>query len=161
MCKLWYTFKRYGFTQFHPTVLKGTSHSRKRLLSEALRGEGAYVVDEDNYRFLKEYHKDCELAPRDVVSRAIFDYAIKTKKKIFLSMEHFSDDFFKQRFPNIYASLKEFGFSTKKIPISPAFHYCMGGIEVDLNSKVIGFENLYAVGECSNTGIHGANRLSK
>ena len=73
--------------QFHPTVFKGTSYARKPLLSEALRGEGAHVVDEDGKRFLFDYHKDAELAPRDVVARAIFEYALKTKKQVFLSFK--------------------------------------------------------------------------
>lgn len=148
--------------QFHPTVVKGTHFARKPLLSEALRGEGAHIVDEDNYRFLFDYHKDGELAPRDVVSRAIFDYAVKNKKGVFLSFEKFEKSFFKKRFPNIYANLKELGFELpfERVPISPAFHYTMGGIPTNNNALVPGMKNLYAVGEAACTGLHGANRLA-
>jgi len=148
--------------QFHPTVYVENDKARKQLLSEALRGEGALIEDEDGYQFLKDYHPDKELAPRDVVSRAIFDYSKKTGSKIYLSFKNFSKVFFKKRFPNIYKSLKEIGFELpfERVPISPAFHYSMGGIEVDLNSKVKNTRNLYAVGEVASTGVHGANRLA-
>jgi L-aspartate oxidase len=148
--------------QFHPTVVKGTHFARKPLLSEALRGEGAHIVDEDNKRFVFDYHKDGELAPRDVVSRAIFDYAKKTKKGVFLSFENFEKAEFKKRFPNIYANLKELGFELpfEKVPISPAFHYAMGGIATNLDAQVLGMKNLYAIGESACTGVHGANRLA-
>jgi len=148
--------------QFHPTVVKGTHFARKPLLSEALRGEGAHIVDEDNKRFLFDYHEDGELAPRDVVSRAIFDYATKTNKGVFLSFENFEKEFFKKRFPNIYANLKDIGFELpfERVPISPAFHYTMGGIPTNLEAQVSGMKNLYAIGECACTGVHGANRLA-
>ena len=148
--------------QFHPTVFKGTSFARKTLLSEALRGEGAWVVDEDNKRFLFDYHKDGELAPRDVVSRSIFDYNEKTNKQIFLSFETFSEEFFKNRFPNIHLNLHDLGYDlpAQRVPISPAFHYAMGGVKIDLKSKVINMKNLYAIGEVSCSGLHGANRLA-
>ena len=148
--------------QFHPTVFVDSPNARKQLLTEALRGEGAIVEDEDGYAFLKDYHKDCELAPRDVVSRAIFDYSQKTGSKIYLSFKKFDKKFFKNRFPNIYKDLKDVGFDLpfERVPISPAFHYSMGGIDVELNSKVKGCKNLYAVGEVACTGVHGANRLA-
>ncbi|XPS39214.1 L-aspartate oxidase [Aliarcobacter butzleri] len=148
--------------QFHPTVVKGTSFARKPLLSEALRGEGAHIVDENGYRFLFDYHKDGELAPRDVVSRSIFDYHKKTGLKVFLSFETFEKKAFKQRFPNIYANLKDLGYELpfERVPISPAFHYSMGGVETELNAKIKGMKNLYAIGELACTGVHGANRLA-
>jgi len=148
--------------QFHPTVFVDSDYARKQLLTEALRGEGAIIEDENGYAFLGEYHKDKELAPRDVVSRAIFDYSKKTGSKVYISFHNFEKKDFKKRFPNIYKDLQEIGFDLpyERVPISPAFHYSMGGIEVDLNSKVIGFKNLYAVGEVSSTGVHGANRLA-
>ena len=154
--------KNMEMMQFHPTVFVENDTARKQLLSEALRGEGALIEDEDGYQFLKDYHKDKELAPRDVVSRAIFDYSKKTGSKIYLSFQNFSKVFFKKRFPNIYKSLKEIGFELpfERVPISPAFHYSMGGIDVDLNSKVKNAKNLYAVGEVASTGVHGANRLA-
>ncbi|KLE09110.1 aspartate oxidase [Aliarcobacter butzleri L355] len=148
--------------QFHPTVVKGTSFARKPLLSEALRGEGAHIVDENGYRFLFDYHKDGELAPRDVVSRSIFDYHKKTGLKIFLSFGTFEKKAFKERFPNIYANLKDLGYELpfERVPISPAFHYSMGGVETELNAKIKGMKNLYAIGELACTGVHGANRLA-
>ncbi|RXK08019.1 L-aspartate oxidase [Halarcobacter bivalviorum] len=148
--------------QFHPTVVKGTHFARKPLLSEALRGEGAYIVDENDYRFLFDYHEDGELAPRDVVSRSIFDYHKKTGLGIYLSFDKFEKNFFIKRFPNIYANLKDLGFELpfEKVPISPAFHYAMGGIQTDIKAKVIGMKNLYAIGEAACNGIHGANRLA-
>ena len=148
--------------QFHPTVVKGTSFARKPLLSEALRGEGAFIVDDHGNRFLFAYHKDGELAPRDVVSRSIFDYHKKTGSNVYLSFEAFKKPFFKKRFPNIYENLKDLGYDLpfEQVPISPAFHYSMGGIETSLEGKVKGVNNLYAVGEAACTGVHGANRLA-
>lgn len=148
--------------QFHPTVFKGTSYARKPLLSEALRGEGAHIVDDEDRRFLFDYHKDGELAPRDVVSRTIFDYNQKTKKPVFLSFKQFDKAYFKQRFPNIYANFKDLGYDLpfEKVPISPAFHYAMGGIAIDTDAKVLGMKNLYAIGEAACSGLHGANRLA-
>ena len=148
--------------QFHPTVIRGTSFARKPLLSEALRGEGAYIVDENGYRFLFDYHKDGELAPRDVVSRSIFDYNKRTGLGVYLSFETFEKKAFKKRFPNIYSNLKELGYDLpfERVPISPAFHYSMGGIETSLDAKVKGMKNLYAIGEAACTGVHGANRLA-
>jgi len=150
------------FTQFHPTVLKGTSFARKPLLSEALRGEGAIIVDSNNKRFLFDYHKDGELAPRDIVSRSIYDYHKKTNLPIYLSFENFEKNAFRKRFPNIYENLKDLGYSLpfEKVPISPAFHYSMGGIKTSLDGLVEGFKNLFAVGEVSCFRLHGANRLA-
>jgi len=148
--------------QFHPTVFKGTSFARKALLSEALRGEGAHVVDENGYRFLFDYHKDGELAPRDVVSRSIFDYNKKTGLGVFLSFKSFEKNAFRKRFPNIYANFADLGYDLpfEDVPISPAFHYAMGGIQVSPDAKVLGMKNLYAIGEAACTGVHGANRLA-
>jgi len=148
--------------QFHPTVFVESKDARKQLLTEALRGEGAIIEDEEGYAFLKDYHKDAELAPRDVVSRAIFDYSLRTESKVYLSFKNFNKKFFQKRFPNIYKNLKSCGFDLpfERVPISPAFHYSMGGIKVDLNSKVANTKNLFAIGEVACTGVHGANRLA-
>jgi len=148
-------------TQFHPTVYVKSKTAQKQLLSEALRGEGAKVVDKNRYRFLFEYDERGELASRDIVSRAIYDYQQKGHE-VYLDFSEWNDEFFKNRFPTIYFKLKNFGYNIPKelVPISPAFHYMMGGIKVNENSRVIGFENLYAVGEASYTGVHGANRLA-
>jgi L-aspartate oxidase len=148
--------------QFHPTVFVANNWARKQLLSEALRGEGAHVVDENGYRFLFEYDARGELAPRDIVSRAIFDYKQRTQKGVYLSCEHFESEYFKERFPNIYKSLHDLGFHLPKerVPISPAFHYAVGGIKTDIDGSVPNVKGLYAVGEAACTGVHGANRLA-
>ena len=153
--------KDMAFTQFHPTVFIEMKFSQKLLLTEALRGEGAFVVDERGERFLFEYDERGELASRDIVSRAIYLHQQKGHK-VFLDVSMFSEEFFKNRFPTIYQKLRDYGINVPYalIPISPAFHYIMGGVEVDLTSKVKGFKNLYAVGEVANTGVHGANRLA-
>ena len=148
-------------TQFHPTVYVRSKTAQKLLLSEALRGEGAKVVDKNKKRFLFEYDDRGEMASRDIVSRAIYDYQ-KKGNEAFLDFNEWSEEFFRKRFPTIYFKLKNLGYNIPKelVPISPAFHYMMGGIKVDKNSKVLGFDNLYAVGEVANTGVHGANRLA-
>jgi len=148
-------------TQFHPTVYVKSKTAQKQLLSEALRGEGAKVVDKNKKRFLFEYDERGEMASRDIVSRAIYDYQ-KKGNEVFLDFSEWSEEFFQNRFPTIYFKLKNLGYNIPKelVPISPAFHYMMGGIKVDENSKIEGFDNLYAVGEIANTGVHGANRLA-
>ena len=153
--------KDMEMTQFHPTVFIEMKFSQKLLLTEALRGEGAHIVDEKGERFLFKYDKRGELASRDIVSRAIFLHQ-QEGHKVYLDVSMFDEEFFKKRFPTIYNKLRDYDIKVpyELIPISPAFHYMMGGIEVDLNSKVKGFKNLYAVGEVSNTGVHGANRLA-
>jgi L-aspartate oxidase len=153
--------KDMEMTQFHPTVYVQMKTAQKLLLSESLRGEGAKVVDQNKRRFLFDYDKRGELASRDIVSRAIYDYKQKGNE-VFLDFSDWNEKFFSKRFPTIYYKLKDLGFNIPQdlVPISPAFHYMMGGIEVDSNSKVKNFENLYAVGEVACTGIHGANRLA-
>ena len=148
-------------TQFHPTVFIEMKTAQKMLLTEALRGEGAHIVDENGERFVFEYDERGELAGRDIVSRAIFMHQQKGHR-VYLDVSMFDEEFFKNRFPTIYNKLRDYDINVpyEKIPISPAFHYFMGGIEVDENSKVLNFENLYAVGEVANTGVHGANRLA-
>jgi len=149
-------------TQFHPTVFVGSNGAQKQLLSEALRGEGAKVVDENGFRFLLEYDKEAELAPRDIVSRAIFDYHQRTGLKTYLSFEDFDAEYFRTRFPNIYKNLQLLGYELPqdRVPISPAFHYAIGGIKTDLDAKVPHVRGLYAIGEVASTGVHGANRLA-
>lgn len=148
--------------QFHPTAFVLGNSVRKQLLSESLRGEGAMVVDEDGKRFVFDYDARGELAPRDVVSRAIFKHKQKTNKEVYLDLSAFSKEHFKQRFPSIYFNMTNIGYNVpeQRIPISPAFHYSMGGIKTDLNGKVSHVKDLYAVGECAHTGVHGANRLA-
>jgi len=153
--------KDMEMTQFHPTVYVKSKTAQKQLLSEALRGEGAKVVDKNRYQFLYDYDERGELASRDIVSRAIYDYQ-KKGNEVYLDFSKWSEEFFRNRFPTIYSKLKDLGYCVPQelVPISPAFHYMMGGIEVDENSKVKNFKNLYAVGEVAHTGVQGANRLA-
>ncbi|BCD60648.1 MULTISPECIES: L-aspartate oxidase [unclassified Nitratiruptor] len=153
--------KDMEFTQFHPTVFVYNVRARKLLLTEALRGEGATVVDETGRRFLFEYDERGELAPRDIVSRAIYRHQ-KEGHSVYLDFSNFTEKFFQKRFPNIYRVFRNIGYNVPydRVPISPAFHFMMGGIETDTWGKVKGYENLYAVGEVACTGVHGANRLA-
>jgi L-aspartate oxidase len=148
--------------QFHPTVFVNSNSAQKLLLTEALRGEGATIEDENGKRFLFDYDEHGELASRDIVSKSIYDYTKKTKLKVFLNMSNFEYHYFIQRFPNIYKNLKNLGFDVPntRVPIYPAFHYAIGGIKTDLDGKVPSVKNLYAVGEVASTKVHGANRLA-
>lgn len=148
--------------QFHPTVFVKTPFARKLLLTEALRGEGAHVVSQSGKRFLFDYDERGELASRDIVSRAIFDYKRKTGEEVYLDFSMFEESWFTKRFPNISKTFDTIGYKFPKdrVPISPAFHYAVGGIACDTNGCVEGIEGLYVVGEASSTGVHGANRLA-
>lgn len=148
--------------QFHPTVYVASNSAQKLLLTEALRGEGATVEDEDGRRFLFDYDARGELASRDIVSQAIYDYKKKTGMQVYLSFKNFEYVYFTKRFPNIYKNLQELGFDVPKqrVPISPAFHYAIGGIKTDIKGALYGVKNLYAVGEVASTKVHGANRLA-
>ncbi len=150
--------KDMEFVQFHPTAFR-QNISPLFLLSEALRGEGAYIVNEKKERFLFHYAKKGELAPRDEVARAIF-YEQKISD-VYLDMRHIDQKTIKRRFPNIFHMLKKHGFDLSKnlVPITPAAHYICGGIATDLKGKT-SVKNLYAVGEVACTGVHGANRLA-
>jgi L-aspartate oxidase len=148
--------------QFHPTVFVNSDYAQKLLLTEALRGEGATIEDENGKRFLFEYDERGELASRDIVSKSIYDYSKKTGLKVYLSCSNFEYHYFTQRFPNIYKNLQDLGFDvpTQRVPISPAFHYAIGGIKSDLNGRVPSVKGLYAIGEVASTKVHGANRLA-
>ncbi len=140
------------FVQFHPTVFVAPDGSNL-LLSEALRGEGAMIVDEDGARFIDE------LAPRDVVARAIF---LKNKTgQSFLKMANLPEELISERFPYIYQSLQGFGYNLAKdlIPVQPAAHFSCGGVKTDLSGRT-SIRGLYAFGEVACTGVHGANRLA-
>ncbi len=145
--------------QFHPTTLYVAGASRF-LISEAVRGAGGILVDRKGYRFMKEYHPDAELAPRDVVSRAIMDYLSKTGQRyVYLDVRKIKD--FEKHFPTITDKCRSFGIDVGKdlIPVRPSAHYMVGGIKVDIEGRT-SVENLYACGECACTGLHGANRLA-
>jgi len=150
------------FMQFHPTVYVDTPYARKLLLTEALRGEGAHVVDEDGVRFLFEYDDRGELASRDIVARGIFKHKRKTGKQVYLDFSMFDEEGFEARFPNITRTFAALGFDfpKDKVPISPAFHYANGGIACDMNGCIPGMQGLYVIGEAARTGVHGANRLA-
>jgi len=154
--------ERMEMLQFHPTVYVSSNAAQKQLLTEALRGEGAKLVGENNYAFMKDYDKRAELASRDIVSRAIFDYKQKTGEEVYLSFDNFETEYFNERFPNIASNLRGIGFDLPKdrVPISPAFHYAIGGIKTNLDGEIEGVENLYAIGEVASTRVHGANRLA-
>lgn len=153
--------KDMHFTQFHPTVFTGTDAPQKPLLTEALRGEGALIVDETGRRFLLDADDRGELAPRDVVSRAVYAHRM-AGHEVFLDLSGFDAEYFKTRFPTVYGRLVSFGYHppADRIPISPAFHYAMGGIATDENARVLNTAGLYAVGEVACSGVHGANRLA-
>ncbi len=146
------------FIQFHPTALdlKGKP---ALLISETVRGEGGFLVNSKGEKFMKKYHKLSDLAPRDIVSRAIFEEY--KKGKIYLDIRHKGSSFIKKRFPYLYESLWWYGIRMDKdlIPVSPAAHFVCGGIHTDLSGKT-NIPGLFAFGEVAHTGVHGANRLA-
>ena len=147
--------------QFHPTTLYVAGSSRA-LITEAVRGEGAYLVDKNGYRFMKDYHEMGELAPRDVVSRAIITQIRKTHfTHVYLDVRHLPTGEFRDRFPSLAKLMDEFDIDVSKdlIPIHPAAHYMIGGVDADEHGRT-SLDGLYAVGEASCSGLHGANRLA-
>jgi L-aspartate oxidase len=154
------------FVQFHPTVLwlEG-ANGQQPLISEAVRGEGAFLVDTDQpdgVRFMQGVHELADLAPRDVVSRAIVARMRENgTDHVFLDARHLGREFLERRFPSIVASLRGHGFdlATDLVPVAPAQHYASGGVKVDLTGRS-SLDGLYACGEASCSGVHGANRLA-
>ena len=149
------------FVQFHPTVLYIAGGSRS-LITEAMRGEGAYLIDKDGYRFMVDYDDRLELAPRDVVSRSIVQQMIKTNHpNVYLDLRHKDADWIYKRFPGIAEICAQFGIdiAKDKIPVRPGAHYSMGGVLVDIQGRT-NVKGLWAAGEVSSTGLHGANRLA-
>jgi L-aspartate oxidase len=153
------------FFQFHPTALTkpGAPHF---LISEAVRGEGAHLIDHQGNRFAFEYHLDGELAPRDVVSRAIFSHLQKNSPDlshahVYLDLRPIEPDRIRRRFPNIIQVCQQWGIDVfqEPIPVAPAAHYWMGGIATDIRTQT-SIPGLYAIGETASTGVHGANRLA-
>lgn len=148
------------FVQFHPTALALTDAPRF-LLSEALRGEGGILRNEAGEAFMIRYDAARELAPRDVVARSIVAEMNRTAGKVFLDMTAHSRGFLQHRFPKIYDTCLHYGLdlSREPIPVSPAAHYIMGGVRTDLEGRT-SLRGLYAAGEVTCTGVHGANRLA-
>jgi L-aspartate oxidase len=151
------------FIQFHPTALY-LRNAPRFLLSEALRGEGAYLRNGELLRFMPKYHEMAELAPRDVVARAIMhELEISGMKDpvVYLDLTHLDEAHVKSRFPRIHATCLQYNIdiATDLIPIRPAAHYSMGGVRTDLNTKT-NLPGLYAAGEAAAVGVHGANRLA-
>ncbi|MBD1884296.1 L-aspartate oxidase [Microcoleus vaginatus] len=149
------------FVQFHPTALS-TAGAPRFLISEAVRGEGAHLVDSKGYRFAFDFHPSGELAPRDVVSRAIFRHLQKTgEPHVWLDLRPIAVDRLRYRFPNIIQVCADWGIDifSEPVPVTPAAHYWMGGIVADKFNQT-SIPGLYAVGETASTGVHGANRLA-
>ena len=152
------------FVQFHPTVLwlgEGAS-GQQPLISEAVRGEGAFLVDRDEVRFMRDVHQLADLAPRDVVAKAIVARMAQTgAEHVYLDARHLGREFLEKRFPSIVARSRELGFDpvTELLPVAPAQHYASGGVRTDLVGRS-SLAGLYACGEVSCTGVHGANRLA-
>ena len=149
------------FIQFHPTALS-VEGAPRFLLSEAMRGEGGILRNSAGERFMERYDERLELAPRDIVSRSIVAEMRRTgSRTVFLDMTALDAEFLRTRFPKIYETCKAFGLDIAKdlLPVSPASHYCMGGIRTDLWGRTT-VPGLYAAGEVACTGVHGANRLA-
>jgi L-aspartate oxidase len=149
------------FVQFHPTVLYIAGSSRS-LITEAMRGEGARLVDRDGHAFMSEYDPRGELAPRDIVSRAIVTQMERTRHpNVYLDLTHLDPKMVRSRFPGIAATCAEFGLdiTTDWIPVRPGAHYMIGGATVDLEGRT-NVAGLWAAGECTSSGLHGAIRLA-
>jgi L-aspartate oxidase len=152
------------FVQFHPTVLflgEGST-GQQPLISEAVRGEGAFLVDDLGRRFMTGRHELADLAPRDVVARAILEVMDERGlDHVWLDARHLGAAFLERRFPSIVTRCRELGIdpATELLPVAPAQHYASGGVETDLVGRT-SLAGLYACGECSCTGVHGANRLA-
>jgi L-aspartate oxidase len=152
------------FVQFHPTALyvPGAEVAQQPLVSEALRGEGGYLRDDDGKRFMVGVHELAELAPRDVVAKGIHRVMLaEGSSNVWLDARHLGADFLEHRFPTILASCRAAGIepATDLVPVAPAAHYASGGVRTDLRGRTT-IPGLYACGEVACTGVHGANRLA-
>jgi L-aspartate oxidase len=149
------------FVQFHPTALS-LENAPRFLLSEAMRGEGGVLRNAHGERFMERYDERLELAPRDIVSRSIVAEMRRTgTREVYLDMTALSEDYLRERFPKIYETCKfyDLNLAADLLPVSPASHYCMGGVRTDLDGRTT-VAGLYAAGEVACTGVHGANRLA-
>jgi L-aspartate oxidase len=149
------------FMQFHPTVLYIAGGSRS-LITEAVRGEGAYLVDQFGHRFMPQYDPRAELAPRDIVSQAIVKHMVTSRHShVYLDMSHLDANYIRSRFPGIDRICQEFGLdiTRDRIPVRPGAHYMIGGVAVDAQART-SIDRLWAAGEVTSSGLHGANRLA-
>lgn len=154
--------KHLSYVQFHPTAFNDKKSNEQFLISEAVRGEGAYLLNYKHERFMDKYDDRLELAPRDVVSKSIVLESRRTgSNDFFLDIRYKGKEFLDKRFPGITDGCAEYGVDIAKdlIPIFPCQHYLMGGIDVDLDGQTT-MNRLFAAGECSHTGVHGKNRLA-
>ena len=150
-----------AFMQFHPTTLYIAGAARS-LISEAVRGEGATLIDHEGYRFMPDYDERADLAPRDIVSRSILAQVAKTRyPHVFLDCRSIGSQRFAQRFPGIFRQLQQFGIDPgcQPVPVYPSAHYMIGGVATDTHGRT-NLPGLYACGEVAATGLHGANRLA-
>ena len=148
------------FVQFHPTALN-VAGAPRFLISEAIRGEGARLINANGEPFMGRYHADGDLAPRDVVARSIVREAERVRGGVFLSLAHLEASHIRDRFPTIADMCRQFGLDLARdpIPVGPAAHYLMGGIDTDEWGRT-SLPGLFAAGEAACTGVHGANRLA-
>lgn len=158
------TLRDLEFVQFHPTVmyLGPDSRGQQPLISEAVRGEGAFLVDDEGNRFMQGQHELADLAPRDVVAKAIMKRMLETgRPHMWLDARHLGAKFWERRFPTILATARSHGVDpvTQLIPVAPACHYASGGVRTDLDGRT-DLPGLYATGEVACSGVHGANRLA-
>ncbi|GAA3655985.1 L-aspartate oxidase [Nocardioides ginsengisoli] len=158
------TLRDLEFVQFHPTVmyLGPDSRGQQPLISEAVRGEGAFLVDDEGNRIMRGVHELADLAPRDVVAKTIMKRMLETgRPHMWLDARHLGAEFWERRFPTILATARSYGIDpvTQLIPVAPACHYASGGVRTDLDGRT-GIPGLYATGEVACSGVHGANRLA-
>ena len=156
--------EKMEFVQFHPTAFHNeySKHRQKFLISEAVRGEGAYLLNSEGSRFMEKYDTRNELAPRDKVSQSIYREMYDTwTDHVYLDARHLGSEFLEKRFPTIFKHLKKEGYDMGKnlVPVSPVQHFNVGGVKTDLIGKT-SMNHLYANGECASNGVHGANRLA-
>lgn len=156
--------EKMEFVQFHPTAFhnENSLYRQKFLITEALRGEGAYLLNSENIRFMSKYDDRLELAPRDIVSQSIYREMYDTwTDHVYLDTRDLGHDYLKNRFPTIYKHLLDNGYKlgVDLIPVSPVQHFIVGGIKTDTYGRT-SMKGLYANGECASNGVHGANRLA-
>ena len=148
------------FIQFHPSAIY-TDSEEAFLISEAVRGEGAHLINQNGERFMPAIHELAELAPRDIVAQSIYRQLTRYNQEfVWLSLKHLDPQIVRHRFPNIYEKCRELGIDmSDRIPVAPAAHYTVGGVRTDLNGQT-NIPNLFICGELASSGIMGANRLA-